>query len=43
LLEQSVIFRAADAGEATYRLTAGFDEKAGKFGIVSKKKVKSKE
>jgi hypothetical protein len=39
LLEQSVIFRGADAGEATYRLTASFDEKTGKFQIVSKKKV----
>ena len=43
LLEQSVIFRGADAGEATYRLTAAFDEKTGKFRIVSKKKVPSKE
>jgi len=43
LLEQSVIFRGADAGEASYRLTAAFDEKTGKFRIVSKKKVPSKE
>lgn len=43
LLEQSVIFRGADAGEATYRLTAAFDEKTGKFQIISKKKVPSKE
>ncbi len=43
LLEQSVIFRDADAGEATYRLTAAFDDKTGKFQIVSKKKVPSKE
>jgi hypothetical protein len=43
LLEQSIIFRAADAGEATYRLTAAFDEKTGKFRIISKKKVPSKE
>ena len=43
LLEQSVIFRGADAGEATYRLTAAFDEKTGKFRIISKKKVPSKE
>jgi len=43
LLEQSVIFRGADAGEATYRLTAAFDEKTGKFQITSKKKVPSKE
>ena len=42
LLEQSVIFRADDAGEATYRLTAEFDE-TGKFRIISKKKVPSKE
>jgi hypothetical protein len=43
LLEQSVIFRGADAGEASYRLTAKFDEKTGKFRIISKKKVRSKE
>jgi len=43
LLEQSVIFRGADAGETSYRLTAVFDEKTGKFRIVSKKKVPSKE
>ena len=43
LLEQSVIFRGADAGEATYRLTATFDDKTGKFQILSKKKVPSKE
>ncbi len=43
LLEQSVIFRGADAGEATYRLTAAFDEKTGKFQIISKKKVPSKD
>ena len=43
LLEQSVIFRNADAGEATYRLTASFDEKTGKFRVISKKKVPSKE
>jgi hypothetical protein len=43
LLEQSVYFRGADAGEATYRLMAKFDEKAGKFQIISKKKVPSKE
>ncbi len=43
LVEQSVIFRNADAGEATYRLTAAFDEKTGKFQIISKKKVPSKE
>jgi hypothetical protein len=42
LLQQSVIFRLADAGEATYRLTASFDEKTGKFEIISKKKVPSK-
>ena len=43
LLEQSVIFRGADAGEATYRLTAAFDEKNGKFRVISKKKVPSKQ
>jgi len=43
LLEQSVIFRGADAGEATYRLTAAFEEKTGKFQILSKKEVPSKE
>lgn len=43
LLEQFDIFRGADAGEATYRLTAAFDEKASKFQIISKKKVPSKE
>jgi hypothetical protein len=43
LLEQSVIFRGEDAGEATYRLTTAFDEKAGKFRITSKKKIPSKE
>jgi hypothetical protein len=43
LLEQSVIFRSADADEATYRLTAKFDEKTGNFQIISKKKLPSKE
>ena len=43
LLEQSVYFRGADAGEAIYRLSAKFDEKTGKFLIISKKKVPSKE
>ena len=43
LLEQSVIFRGADAGEATYRLTAAFDDETGKFRVISKKKVPSKE
>ncbi len=43
LLEQSLIFRGDDAGEATYRFTASFDEKTGKFGIISKKKISSKE
>jgi len=43
LLEQSLIFRGADAGEATYRYTARFDEKTGKFQIISKKKIPSKE
>jgi KaiC/GvpD/RAD55 family RecA-like ATPase len=43
LLEQSVIFRAADAGQVTYRLTAAFNEETGKFQIISKEKVPSKE
>jgi hypothetical protein len=43
LLEQSVIFRNPEADEATYRLTAAFDEKTGKFRIISKKKVLSKD
>jgi hypothetical protein len=43
LLEQSPIFRGADSGEATYRFTAKFDEKTGKFQIISQKKVPSKE
>ncbi len=43
LLEQSVIFRGVDAGEATYRLTVAFHEKTGKFQIISKKKISSKE
>jgi hypothetical protein len=43
LLEQSLIFRGADAGEAPYRLTAVFDEKTGDFQLISKKKVPSKE
>jgi hypothetical protein len=43
LFEQSVIFRGEDAGEAIYRLTAAFDEKTGKFQVISKKKIPSKE
>jgi hypothetical protein len=43
LLEQSVMFRAADAGEVTYRLTAAFDEATGKYRIISKTKLPPKE
>ena len=43
LLEQSVIFRDTDAGEATYRLTARFDDRTGKLQIISKKKIPPKE
>jgi hypothetical protein len=42
LLEQYDIFRGG-SGDATYRFTAKFDEKTGKFQIISKKKVPSKE
>jgi hypothetical protein len=41
LLEQFVIFRGG--GDSTIRFTAKFDEKTGKFQIMSKKKVPSKE
>jgi hypothetical protein len=41
LLEQFVIFRGG--GDSTIRFTAKFDEKTGKFQIISKKKVSSKE
>ena len=42
LLEQFDIFRGG-SGDATYRFTAKFDDKTGKFEITSKKKVPSKE
>jgi hypothetical protein len=42
LLQQFDIFRGG-SGDATYRFTARFDEKTGKFQIISKKKVPSKE
>jgi hypothetical protein len=41
LLEQFTIFRGEDS--STFRFTAKFDEKAGKFRIISRKKVPSKE
>lgn len=43
LLEQYDIFRGGEGEDATYRFTAKFDEKTGKFQIASKKKVPSKE
>jgi hypothetical protein len=43
LLEQYDIFRGGEGEDATYRFTAKFDEKTGKFQITSKKKVQSKE
>ena len=43
LLEQVDIFRGGDSEDATYQFTAKFDEKTGKFQIISKKKVPSKE
>jgi hypothetical protein len=43
LLEQFDIFRGGEGKDATYRFTAKFDEKTGKFRIISKKKVPSKE
>ena len=43
LLEQYDIFRGGDGEDATYRFTARFDEKTGKFQVISKKKVPSKE
>lgn len=42
-LEQLDIFRGGEGGDATYRFTAKFDEKTGKFQITSKKKIPSKE
>jgi len=41
LLEQYVIFRGGDGKDATYQFTASFDEKTGKFRIISKKRVTS--
>jgi hypothetical protein len=43
LLEQYDIFRGGDGKDATYRFTAKFDEETGKFQIISKKKIPSKE
>jgi len=42
-LEEYVIFRGGDGKDATHRFTAKFDDKTGKFQIISKKKVPSKE
>jgi hypothetical protein len=42
LLQQFDIFRGG-SGDATYRFTVKFDEKTGKFQIISKKKLPSKE
>lgn len=42
LLEQFDIFRGGEGKDATYRFTARFDGKTGKFQIISKKKVPSK-
>lgn len=43
LLEQYDMFRGGEGKDATYRFTAKFDENTGKFQIISKKKVPSKE
>jgi hypothetical protein len=43
LLEQYDIFRGGNGEDATYQFSATFDEKTGKFQIISKKKVPSKE
>jgi hypothetical protein len=43
LLEQFDIFRGGDGKDATYQFTARFDDKSGKFQVISKKKVPSKE
>jgi hypothetical protein len=43
LLEQFVIFRGGEGADATYQFTAKFDEETGKFRVISKKKVPSKE
>jgi len=42
LLEQFDIFRGG-TGDARYQFIAKFDDKIGKFQIISKKKVPSKE
>jgi hypothetical protein len=42
-LEQYDIFRGGEGKDATFRFTAKFDEKTGKFRVISKKKVPSKE
>jgi hypothetical protein len=42
LLEQFDILRGGN-GSATYRFTARFDEKTGKFQIISKKRIPAKE
>jgi len=42
LLEQHTILYGG-GGDVSYRFTAKFDEKTGKFQIISKKKVPSKE
>jgi hypothetical protein len=43
LLKQYDIFRGGEGKDATYQFTAKFDDKPGKFQIISKKKVPSKE
>jgi hypothetical protein len=43
LLKQYDIFRGGEGEDDTYRFTAKFDDKTGKFQIISKKKVPSKE
>ena len=47
LLEQFDVFRGGDRGADTYsahyRFTTSFEEKTGKFRIISKKKIPSKE
>jgi hypothetical protein len=43
LLEQFDIFRGGESEDATYQFTAKFDDKSGKFQVISKKKVPSKE
>ncbi len=43
LVKQFDIFRDGNDEDATYQFTAKFDEKTGKFRIISKKEVPSKE